>query len=146
MINTPRQKIWTEMSIICRFMVNVMTFTIKQQLIDNSIKIITRNDCHVIQLIGCWLFNNLFHNKCFYLFLILNNMVHYDFIFFVETCFCFSSDLNTVVHFCAICYSEIYSMLRRFFYIFWHEKHFRFSHILVDNVQYCTAVLICFQI
>ena len=47
---------------------NVMTFTIKQQLIDNSIMIITRNDCHVSQLISCWLFNNLFHNRSFYLF------------------------------------------------------------------------------
>ena len=142
----PRQKIWIELSIICRFMVNIMAFAIKQQLIDNSIMIITRNDCHVSQLISCWLFNNLFHNRCFYLFQILNNIVHFDVIFFLDTCFCFSSDLSIFVNFCAICYSEIYSMLRRCFYILWNEKHFKFSHILVDNVQYCTAVSVCFQI
>ena len=104
MINTPRQKIWTELSIIRRFIVNVMTFTIKQQLINNSVMMITRNDCHVTQLISCWLFKNLFHNRSFYLFLILNNMVHYNFIVSVDTCFCFSSDLNIIVYFCAICY------------------------------------------
>ena len=146
MINTPRQKIWTELSIICRFIVNVMTFTIKQQLINNSVMMITRNDCHVTQLISCWLFKNLFHNRSFYLILILNNMVHYNFIVSVDTCFCFSSDLNIIVYFCAICYSEIYFILRRCFYILRHEKHFKFSHILVENVQYCTAVLVSFQI
>ena len=51
----------------------IYQFTIKQQLIDNSIMIITRNDSHVSQLISCWLFNNLFHNRCFDLFEILNN-------------------------------------------------------------------------
>ena len=146
MINTPRQKIWTELSIICRFMVNVMTFTITQQLIDNSVMIITRNDCHVTQLISCWLYKNLFHNRCLYLFLILNNMVHYNFILSVDTCFCFSSDLNIIVYFYVIYYSEIYFILRRCFYILWHEKHLKFSHILVENVQYCTAVLVSFQI
>ena len=142
-----RQKIWIELSIICRFMVNIMAFAIKQQLKDNLIMIITRNDCHVSQLISCWLFNNLCHNRCFYLFQILNNK-HCQFWcnFLSRHVFCFSSDLSNIVHFYAICYSEIYSMLRRCFYILWHEKHFKFSHILVDNVQYCTAVSVCFQI
>ena len=140
MINTPRQKIWTELSIICRFMVNVMTFTIKQQLIDNSVMIITRNDCHVTQLISCWLFKNLFRNRCFYLFLILNNLVHYNFILSVDT-FLF---LFRFEHYCIfLCHLLL---LRRCFYILWHEKHFKFSHILVENVQYCTAVLVSFQI
>ena len=123
-----------------------MAFTIKQQLIDISIMIITRNDCHVSQLISCWLFNNLFHNRCFYLFYILNNIVRFDVIFFLDTYFCFSSDLNIFVNFCDICYSEIYSMLRRCFDILWHEKHFKFSYILVGNDQYCTVVSVCFQI
>ena len=134
MRNSSRQKIWIELSIIYRFMVNVMAFNIKQQLIDNSIMIITRNDCHVSQLISCWLFNNLFHNRCFYLFWILNNIVHFDVIFFSRHMFLFLFRFQHIVHFCAICNSEIYSMVRRCFYILWHEKNFKFSHILVGNV------------
>ena len=145
MRNTLRQQNWIELSIICGFMVNVLTFTIKPQLIGNSIMIITRNDCHVTQSISCSLFRNLFHGRCFYLFQILNNIVYFDVIFFLDSCFCLYSDLNIFVHFCTI-RSEIYSMLCRCFYIPLHEKQFKFSHMLVDNVQCCTAVSVCFQI
>ena len=46
---------------------------------------------------------------------------------------------------CHLLFRNIYYDIQVFLYILWYEKHYKFSHMLVDNVQYCTAVQYVFR-
>ena len=52
-----------------------------------DVMITTKNDCYVTQSISCWLFSNLFHTRCFWLFYNLGNIVYFAGIFLFSSMF-----------------------------------------------------------
>lgn len=132
-------------------MVNVQTFTIKPQLIENSIMIITNSDCYVTQSFSClllaiciqvFLFILYFKQHCLFAVIFLfKNMFPsrqmFLLIFRVEHYFPFPSYL--IIQKYTPCYADVFTC-------FCTKNIPNFLIImLVGNVPYCTAFLYVFK-
>lgn len=138
MRNIPRLWNWIELSISWGFMVNVQTFTIKPQLIENSIMIITNSDCYVTQSFSCLLLAICIKVFLFILYFKQHCLFCCHFLIFrVEHYFPFPSYL--IIQKYTPCYADVFTC-------FCTKNIPNFLIImLVGNVPYCTAFLYVFK-